>query len=232
MRTGITFHYIDTRGLLSKYKLHTPVEDLTKNRATRRDVIKFALIQQAAQCLLGYLTAVREPFVPHDYSVALWAQKFHYFGTVAGEKMRYTGLDLERILNESQGYRLGYTAAFAQDIWSSHISNSSQVVVEGPEGPTVNFSAWELMAARLLYWVVVPLCQYISAMVLADTFQYFTHRAFHVNKWLYSKFIRTQNSMANCPNTFSQNMSTQCTMRYMCLLRMGLFTIIRSRPFR
>ena len=232
MRTGITFHYIDARGFLSKYKLHTPAEDLTKNRATRRDVIKFALIQQAAQCLLGYLTAAREPFVPHDYGVALWAQKIDYFGMAAGEVMRYAGLDLEWILNESQGYGMGYTAAFAQDIWSSHISNFSQVVGERPDGPTVNFSAWELIAARLLYWVVVPLFQYISAMVLADTFQYFTHRAFHVNKWLYSKFIRTQYSMAYCPNAFSQNISTQCTMRYMYLLRMGLFTIIRSRPFR
>ena len=95
----------------------------------------------------------------------------------------------------------------------------------------MNFSAWELIAARLLYWVVVPLFQHISAMVLADTFQYFTRRAFHVHKWLYSKFIRTQYSMAYCPNTFSQNLSTQRIMRYMYLLRMGLFTIIRSRPF-
>ena len=129
LRTGITFHYIDTRGFLSKYKLHTPAEDLTKNRATRRDVIKFALIRQAAQCLLGYQTAAREPFVPHDYGVALWAQKIDYFEMAAGEVMRYTGLNLEWILNESQGYGMGYTAAFAKDIWSSHISNFSQVSV-------------------------------------------------------------------------------------------------------
>ena len=190
LRIGLTFHYIDTRGFLSKYKLHTPVEDLTKNRATRRDVIKFALIQQAAQCLLGYLTAVREPFVPHNYGVALWAQKIHSFGIVAREAMRYIGLDLEWVLNESQGYGIGYTTAFAQDTWSCHISNLSRVVGEHTNQPTVNFSAWELMAARLLYWIVVPLFQYISAMVLADTFQYFTHRAFHVNKWLYSKWTR------------------------------------------
>ena len=178
------------------------------------------------------MTAVEEPFVPHDYGVALWAQKIHYFGMVAGEAMRYTGLDLEWIMNESQAYGVGYTAAFAQDIWSSHVSNYSQVVGERLDGPTVNFSAWELTAARLLYWVVVPLFQYISAMVLADTFQYFTHRAFHVNRWLYSKFTCTRRSMAYFPDTFSQNMFTQCTMRYMYLLRMGLSTIIRSRPFR
>ena len=190
--TGLAFHYIDTRGFLSKYKLHTPVEDLTKNRATRRDVIKFALIQQAAQCLLGYLTAVREPFVPHDYGVALWAQKVHYSGIFAKEVIRYIGLDLKWVLNESQGYGIGYTAAFVQDTRSSRISNFSRVVSEHTDEPTLNFSAWELMAARSLYWIVVPLFQYISAMVLADTFQYFTHRAFHVNKWLYSKLMRIQ----------------------------------------
>ena len=192
LNTGLTFHYVDTRGFLSKYKLHTPAEDLTKNRATRRDVIKFALIQQAAQCLLGYLTTVSEPFVPHDYGVALWAQKINYFGKVASEVMRYTGLDLRWIMNKSQGYGIGYTAAFTQNIWSSHISNFSQIAGEHTNEPTVNFSAWELMAARILYWVIVPLFQYISAMVLADTFQYFTHRAFHVNRWLYSKFMRVQ----------------------------------------
>ena len=187
MIAGLTFHYIDTRGFLSKYKLHTPVEDLTKNRATRRDVIKFALIQQAAQCLLGYLTAGTEPFVPHDYGIALWAQKIHYFGIIAREVLRYAGLDLKWIVTESQGYGIGSTTAFAQDIWSSHISNFSQVVAEHTDGSTVNFSLWESMIAKLLYWVVVPLFQYISAMVLADTFQYFTHRAYHENKWLYSK---------------------------------------------
>ena len=105
--------------------------------------------------------------------------------------MRYAGLDLKWIITESQDYGVGYTAAFAQEVWSSHISNLSQVVVEHTDGPTANFSATEILTARLLYWVVVPLFQYISAMVLADTFQYFTHRAFHVNKWLYSKFMRT-----------------------------------------
>lgn len=191
LNAGLTFHYIDTRGCLSKYKLHTPAEDLTKNRATRRDVIKFALIQQAAQCLLGYLTAVTEPFVPHDYGISLWAQKIRYFGIIVREVTRCAGLDLKWIITESQGYGVGYTAAFAQDIWSSHISNFSQAVAEHTDGPTANFSTWELLTARLLYWVVVPLFQYISAMVLADTFQYFTHRAFHVNKWLYSKSMHT-----------------------------------------
>ncbi len=191
LNAGLTFHYIDTRKFLSKYKLHTPAEDLTKNRATRRDVIKFALIQQAAQCLLGYLTTVTEPFVPHDYGIALWAQKIRYFGIIVREVARCAGLDLKWIITESQGYGVGYTTAFAQDIWSSHISNFSQAVAEHTDGPTANFSTWELLTARLLYWLVVPLFQYISAMVLADTFQYFTHRAFHVNKWLYSKSMHT-----------------------------------------
>ena len=228
---GLTFHYIDTRGFLSQYKLHTPAEDLTKNRATRRDVIKFALIQQVAQCLLGYLTAATEPFVPHDYGIALWAQKIRYIGIIVRELTRHAGLDMKWIITDSQDYGVAYTAAFAQDIWSSHISNLSQVVAEHTDGPTANFSAWEILTASLLYWVLVPLFQYISAMVLADTFQYFTHRAFHVNKWLYSKFMRIDHSITYF-NNFEQNISTQCTMRYMCLLRMGLSTIIRSRLFR
>jgi sphinganine C4-monooxygenase len=39
-----------------------------------------------------------------------------------------------------------------------------------------------------LYWWVIPTVQLLSAMFLIDTWQYFLHRAMHVNKWLYRHF--------------------------------------------
>lgn len=37
----------------------------------------------------------------------------------------------------------------------------------------------------LIYWYIIPAAQIVIAMVVLDTWQYFLHRAMHVNKFLY-----------------------------------------------
>ena len=187
LAAGFIFHYIDTKGLLSAYKLHTPAEDLTKNRASKANVIKFALFQQICQCTLGYLTAAEEQFVSHEYAIATWAQMIRYIGDFAIQWTRYIGLDLPWIAHDSRGYGSAFPATFGQDTYSRSIGNLSQVVQPQTALVPMQFSAGETFIAKILYWILVPLFQYIAVMVLADTMQYFTHRAFHVNKWLYSK---------------------------------------------
>jgi sphinganine C4-monooxygenase len=39
-----------------------------------------------------------------------------------------------------------------------------------------------------IYWWVIPATQLLFAMFIIDTWQYFLHRAMHVNKWLYKNF--------------------------------------------
>ncbi|KAI0295358.1 hypothetical protein B0F90DRAFT_1751088, partial [Multifurca ochricompacta] len=39
--------------------------------------------------------------------------------------------------------------------------------------------------AYLLYWWLIPAAQLLVAMVVLDTWQYFLHRAMHINKFLY-----------------------------------------------
>ncbi|KAJ4473774.1 fatty acid hydroxylase superfamily-domain-containing protein [Lentinula aciculospora] len=39
-----------------------------------------------------------------------------------------------------------------------------------------------------VYWWVIPTLQLLFAMFIIDTWQYFLHRAMHVNKWLYKRF--------------------------------------------
>ncbi|KAI5122305.1 hypothetical protein M0805_002381 [Coniferiporia weirii] len=43
-------------------------------------------------------------------------------------------------------------------------------------------------AVKLLYWWGIPSAQLLFAMFCIDTWQYFLHRAFHVNKFLYRHF--------------------------------------------
>lgn len=71
--------------------------------------------------------------------------------------------------------------AFPQDQYSKFIAKSTQAAMYQKHS-AVSFTARELIFAKTIYWVLIPMMQYILAMVLADMFQYFTHRAFHVNK--------------------------------------------------
>ncbi|KAL9601434.1 MAG: hypothetical protein Q9219_002500 [cf. Caloplaca sp. 3 TL-2023] len=175
------FHYIDTRGLLAAYKLHTPAEDLSKNRASRKDVIKFALIQQAAQCILGFLMADdTEQLVSPDYAIALWAQRLRFVEIRIVHFLSFAawGNGGSKTLGKS------LPLVVRQDTFGGFLNNATQPAVYSADQAAV-FSPKELVFAKTMYWVLIPLFQYMAAMILADTFQYFTHRAFHVNKWLY-----------------------------------------------
>ena len=48
------------------------------------------------------------------------------------------------------------------------------------------FAAWEMAVAKAIYWAVIPALQFGLAVAFLDSWQYFLHRAMHMNKWLYS----------------------------------------------
>ena len=78
---GLTFHSFDVYGLFSKYKTHTPAEFLKRNHATRCQVLKFALIQQVAQALAGYLLSGGHDIVhTHEYNLVMWTRRVHLAG--------------------------------------------------------------------------------------------------------------------------------------------------------
>ncbi|KAL8640610.1 MAG: hypothetical protein Q9226_008727, partial [Calogaya cf. arnoldii] len=179
------FHYIATQGLLSQYKLHTSAEDLTKNRASRKDVIKFALIQQTFQCTIGYLLADEtEQFVSPQYAIALWAQRLRHTEFMMFRWLPYYSYLWPGTTFEPKGPGDASPSALWQDVLDNLLGNITQGL-DTSRASLTSFTSQEMMAAKVMYWALVPAFQYIAAIVLADTFQYFIHRAFHVNKWLY-----------------------------------------------
>ena len=52
-----------------------------------------------------------------------------------------------------------------------------------------SFAAWEVFAASAIYWYIIPVLQFGLGILIVDTWQYFLHRAMHMNKWLYSEFL-------------------------------------------
>ena len=66
---------------------------------------------------------------------------------------------------------------------------TEMAAVDGMGTPTTvpAFAEWELVVAKLIYWLVVPALQFALAIVMLDTWQYFLHRLMHVNRWMYGE---------------------------------------------
>ena len=137
---GLTFHFFDTYGWFSQYKTHTPEEFLRRNHATLYNVLKYAIIQQIAQCIFGYVLSGGPDLVhSHEYNIAGWVQ----------------------------------TVRAAESTWMAF-------------SPKDTTAVWELALAETIYWALVPAVRLFVALFLSDTWQYFTHRLLHQNRWLYS----------------------------------------------
>lgn len=141
---GLTFHAFDTYGWFLKYKTHTPAEFLRRNHATLYNVLKYAIIQQFAQCIFGYLLS-------------------------SGPELAHKQVDKMALLDRTL-----------------HNAQLSEPRLISPNAT----SPWELALTWALYWVVIPAAQLFVALFLADTWQYFTHRLLHSNRWLYSMHQR------------------------------------------
>ena len=185
-RQGLAFHYIDEKGYFKTYKLHTPAELLKKNRASQWQVIKFALLQQLAQFIYGYITADPTVVCPSEaYSVALWARRVRWLEVLTVRALQAAGLFT--ILSAKQLSVVAPAIAVPplSGPVANFLSNESSIVYPGFGGSMLPYSSNEILAARIIYWYAYPTVQYILAMALADSWQYFTHRVFHANKWLY-----------------------------------------------
>lgn len=134
-----------------------------------------------------------ELFVSPEYATALWAQRLRYVEAMIVGWAPYISNLWPRAAYESKGSGNASPSTIWQDAPGDLLGNTTQRLDTSRIGPAP-FTSQEMMFARAMYWVLVPLFQYIAAMVLADTFQYFTHRAFHVNKWLYSKLPQQSRS--------------------------------------
>ncbi|KAI9453388.1 sphingosine hydroxylase [Lactarius psammicola] len=143
--TSALFHLLDISNWawLDRYRIHDSAEVSSRNRATRPEVFRAVVFQQALQTALGYVWLSDAP--EHtDHPAAMRA--------VAGA-----------------------------------LSSSFGVLFLSPSGEQAYplFRDASPRLAYLLYWYLIPAAQLVLAMVVLDTWQYFLHRAMHINKFLY-----------------------------------------------
>ncbi|KAL2255795.1 hypothetical protein VTK26DRAFT_2705 [Humicola hyalothermophila] len=182
---SLFFHFIDIYDLFPQYRLHTPDEIAQRNLASRyevaRDVIIEQLIQIASSAFLS-LTEPRQMTGMQDYEVAVWARRIRLAQRALPAILGVLGLNAATISkNISSSYPLlaGALAGGHYPFLTTRLDGTAAESVPA-------FASWELLVAKAIYWIIVPGFQLWLAACFLDAWQYFWHRAMHVNKWMYT----------------------------------------------
>lgn len=194
---SLFFHFIDVYDFLPQYRLHTPAEILKRNHVSRYEVARDVIVQQVIQTVVGAILGLTEPQEmagKEDYDVAVWATRIRIAQRVLPHMLGLLGLNAAAISkNVSETYPLlaGALAGGRYPWLTAGINLSSG----GAKVPA--FASWELLVARTIYYYIVPAIQFLIAIAVVDTWQYFLHRWMHNNKWLYSKLGRLPYSISH-----------------------------------
>ena len=183
------FHWIDTKDYFSKYRLHTPEEVLKRNHVSRWEVVKEVIVQQIIQTVVGTLLGMTEPDDFHgkqNYDVAVWARRIRIVQRVIPGLLSLVSINAKGLANNLAGPHPMLAGALGGGLYPSLMEMST--LSSGDQASVPTFAAWEIWTAKALYWYIVPALQFGLAIFVVDTWQYFLHRAMHMNKWLYSPF--------------------------------------------
>ena len=177
------FHWIDTLDYFPQYRLHTPAEVTKRNRVSRWEVVRSVVIQQIVQTAVGWILGMTEPddFTgKENYDVAVWAQRIRISQSYLPKLLAMLGIDAVGVGKSL----VSDVPMFAGAIMGGQYPDLRTVDGAGYSVP--RFAGWEMTLAWMLYYVLVPMVQFILAIIVVDTWQYFLHRAMHMNRWLYS----------------------------------------------
>jgi sphinganine C4-monooxygenase len=166
------FHLLDVYDFCSKYRLHTPAEVLKRNHVTRYEVLRDVIIQQIIQTAFGLLIAQFDPVETigrEEYDIAVWAQRLRLSQAYLPGLLSVVGID---------------SLALGRKVQHSYPQLAGALF--GGIYPTSLFASWETTAAKFIYWFGIQFVQFTVAILIVDTWQYFLHRAMHMNKFLYT----------------------------------------------
>lgn len=185
---SMIFHLIDVFDLFPQYRLHTPAELTTRNHVSRYEVFRDVIIQQVIQFCFGMGLALLDPepvYGKEEYDVAVWARRIRFAQRGLPVLMGLFGVNSGQLAKNwaSSSPMLAGVLAGGQ-----YPSLQQMVTVNGQLIAAPAFAAWELLVAKAIYHFVIPALQFSLGILIVDTWQYFWHRAMHMNKWLYSEY--------------------------------------------
>jgi sphinganine C4-monooxygenase len=183
---SLLFHLLDTYDLFPQYRLHTPAEVMKRNHVSRWDVLRDVIVQQVLQTVFGLALAYVEgtPMQgKEDYDVAVWAGHIRLAQRGLPMLLGMVGVDALGLAKKMGGEHAMLAGALSGGVYPDAVQT---IMVAGQPAAVPAFVQWELTAAQAIYHYVLPACQFIIAICWVDTWQYFIHRAMHMNKWLYT----------------------------------------------
>lgn len=95
--------------------------------------------------------------------VMIWASRVHVLGQKISTLVSFAGLNVKALI-----------PILSRPVTTSFASGAAEHEAE-------------FLAAKLIYYGLIPALRLYMALWLADTWVFFIHRAEHGNKWLYSK---------------------------------------------
>lgn len=183
---AMIFHLIDVYDLFPQYRLHTPEEISQRNLATRWQVARDVILEQVIQMATAAFLSLTEPpqmTGMEDYDVAVWATRIRLAQRGLPTLLGMLGLNAAAIsknMSASHPLLAGALAGGHYPFLTTSLDATSGMFVPA-------FATWELLLAKAIYWAVIPAFQMWVAIMFLDSWQYFWHRAMHVNKWMYSE---------------------------------------------
>ncbi|GFF31481.1 sphingolipid C4-hydroxylase SUR2 [Aspergillus udagawae] len=186
---SMVYHLIDIYDLFPQYRLHTPAEVLKRNKVSRWDVVRDVILQQVIQTLAGMSVSYFdvEYIGREEYDIAVWARRLRFAQKAIPRLLAVFGVDalgLSRSLSQNGHAILAGVLAGGQYPGVTR----SFVLDSGIEAVVPAFTSWELSMASFIYWCFIPAVQFTVGVFIVDTWQYFLHRAMHLNRWLYVTF--------------------------------------------
>lgn len=187
------YHFLDVNDYFVHYRLHTPAELLKRNRVSRWEVVRDVILQQIIQTMAGmgmsYFDA-QDMVGKEEYNVAVWAQRLRIIQKALPSLLALVGIDANGLAKTISGN--GYTMLAGALAGGSYPGVTQALILDtGVEVVAPAFTKWELATANFIYWYLVPALQFVLAVSIVDTWQYFLHRAMHMNRWLYGKIYNT-----------------------------------------
>lgn len=182
---SLVFHVIDVYDLFPQYRLHTPEEISQRNLASRYEVARDVIIEQVIQMISSAVLSMTEPGQMtgmEDYDVAVWATRIRLAQRALPALLGTLGLNAAAISKNMAASHPLLAGALAGGHYPFLTTTLDDVT--GTAVPA--FAAWELLVAKAIYWILVPGFQFWVATCVLDAWQYFWHRAMHMNKWMYS----------------------------------------------
>ena len=183
---GGLWYWIEHKSYFPQYRIHTSAEVLKRNRVPLSTILRNVATQQFITTVLGiYLTGEPEQYGREDYDQARWVVRLQSVQAAVPKVFALIGIDAVKMA-DNLGRSFPGAATFLRGGDYTLIWNQQPGASE-PFG--VASSKWEITAAWVLYWYLVPAFQFAVAIFIADSWQYFVHRTMHLNNWLYSSSL-------------------------------------------